>query len=375
MSPMPDYASLRAKTPFRWSVGAGPYVLMSLTGTSFGEYNLNPEACIEMFRRGLPLYRERFPEREVFPDPAITTPAVSYGHVNGLGAELLFPPDGEVAHTHPYASLEEGLAALQRPVDFARAGMAPFFLDFKRRLEAAFPGRKIGFAYGLEGPLTTAYELRGEGFFLDLMDRPALAAEFLRRVTVSIADFARFHADVNRRPVFGPSAGLCDDLASVVPARLFPTLVIPFWEQYFRALTDGSRHAHVEDLRAEQLPHLETIGLSSYDPSISHKLNPRLIRAHCRVPFGWRLGSFHYLNLSREDVRDWVFQAVADGASSVFTHLEGIMVQEAQVPKVYAFVEAARHAKAQLDAGATREDIGGLVSAAGRQRFWDHWPA
>ena len=109
--------------------------------------------------------------------------------MNGLGSELLFPPDGEVAHTHVYGDLETGIAALQRPVDFAVAGMAPFFLDYKRRLEAAFPGRTVHFSYGLEGPLTTAYELRGEGFFLDLMDRPGLAAEFLRLATASIGAF------------------------------------------------------------------------------------------------------------------------------------------------------------------------------------------
>ncbi len=374
MSPMPDYTVLRAATPFRWYVGAGPYVLMTLTETSFGEYNLNPEACIDMFRRGLPLYRERFPERDIFPDPGLSTPAVSYGHVNGLGSELLFPPDGEVAHTHIYDTLEAGIAALRRPVDFATAGMAPFYLEYKRRLEAAFPGRTAPFSYGLEGPLTTAYELRGEGFFLDLMDRPVLAAEFLRLVTASIAAFAQFHAAANGTTAFKPSAGLCDDLASVVPARLYPELVLPFWDLYFRALTDGTRHAHVEDLRVEQLPFLETIGLSGYDPSISHKLNPRLIRDHCRVPFGWRLGSFHYLTMSSDDVRDWVFQAVADGASSVFTHLEGLMVRDETRPKVYAFVEAARHAQTQMEAGATRENIGRLVSPAGRQRFWEHWP-
>ena len=78
--------------------------------------------------------------------------------------------------------------------------------------------------------------------------------------------------------------------------------------------------------------------------------------------------------MTSRDVGDWVFQAVADGASSVFTHLEGILVVEEQIPKVYAFVEAAQHAREQPEAGASRDAIGGLVSSAGRKMLWERWP-
>lgn len=370
---MPDYATLREKTPFRWQVGSSAYALMALTGTSLGEYNLDPAAGIEVYRRGRPLFRERFPDPAI-PLPGLCTPAVSYGHANGLGCELRFPPDGEVCHVPLYHSLEEGLAALSRPVDFATAGMAPFFLDYKRRLEAAFPGERVGFSYGLEGPITTAYELRGQDFLLDIMDRPALAAEFLAAVTRSINEFWLFYADANGIPSRSGGAGMCDDVASMVPKSLFPQLVLPFWDAFYRARTDGTRTAHVEDLRPEQLPFLETIGLSYFDPSISAHLSPPLIRDGCRVPFGWRLGSFHYLTMTTADVRDWVFQAVADGASSVFTHIEGLMCRPDIVPKVEAFLAAAREANAKLAAGATRDDLAREVTPAGRRRFWSHWP-
>ena len=167
---------------------------------------------------------------------------------------------------------------------------------------------------------------------------------------------------------------MCDDLASMVPPRLFGELVIPYWELFYQARTTGRRSAHVEDLRPAQLPFLEEIGLSSFDPSISPKLNPRLIVENCRVPFGWRLGSFHYLTMTCQDVRDWVFQAVADGASSVFTHVEALMCRDENVPKITAFIEAAGRAKEMFGNGASRTEVGALVSAEGRRRFWDHWP-
>jgi hypothetical protein len=375
MFAMPDYTTLRTDTPFHWHVGSSAYALLELTGTPLGEYNLRPEVCIEAYRAGRPLFREVFPDAEHIPMPSLYTPAISYGHVNGLGSELIFPDHGEVAHTHIYASLEEGIRALRRPVDFASAGMAPFYLDFKRRLEKAFPGETVGFSYGLEGPLTTAYELRGDGIFYDLMDRPGRTREFLHLATASINAFRKFLAAVRGVPAIDPrGAGLCDDIASMVPARLFPDLVLPFWHLYYEGHTTGSRSAHVEDLRAEQLPFLEQVGLSRYDPSISPKLNPRIIAANCRVPFGWRLGSFHYYTMSCRDVRDWVFQAVADGAAWVFTAIEGSLCRPEHVPKVNAFVEAAGEAEGVLKRGGSREDVGRLVSPAGRRKFWDRWP-
>ncbi|MBT7302826.1 MAG: hypothetical protein HN849_25065, partial [Victivallales bacterium] len=50
------------------------------------------------------------------------------------------------------------------------------------------------------------------------------------------------------------------------------------------------------------------------------------------------------------------------------------MCQPEQVPKVNAFIAAAREVAAKLEAGASRDDLAQEVSAAGRARFWDHWP-
>jgi len=371
----PDYEGLRESSGFRWFIGSSVYALLELTDTPLGAYNLNPDVAIEVYRKGRPLFRELYADADWLSMPSLHTPAISYGHVNGLGSELLFPDAGEVAHTHIYSSLAEGIAALPKPVDFAATGMAAFFLDYRERLRAAFPGESVGFSYGLEGPITTAYELRGDGFFLDLMDNPELAKTFLALVVASTNDFRKFLAEVNNTPVINPSGGgMCDDLASVVPARLFADLVLPAWKLFYQGVTTGTRTAHVEDLRAAQLPFLEAIGLSYFDPSISAKLNPKILFAECRVPFGWRLGSFHYLTMTCADVQDWVFQAVADGASSVFTHIERIMCREPQVAKVKAFAAAAQEAKSMLAGGASRADVGNCVSSAGQAKFWDHWP-
>jgi len=368
----PDYDTARERAGFSWSVGGSQGALRELTGTPIRAFNLEPDACVEAYRRGRPMLREMFGEDVSL--PGLTTPAVSYGHVNALGSELLFPEGGEVAHTHIYDSLEEGLRALDEPVDFARAGLAPFYLDFRARMQQAFPGEAVGFSFGLEGPITTAYEVRGEGFFTDALDDPPLARRFLDRLTHSILDFHAFLCRVLGNPTINPhGAGMCDDIASFIPPWLWPELVLPAWEQYYSGMTTGTRTAHVEDLRAQQLPYLEEAKLSYYDPSISPRLHPGIIAAHCRVPFCWRLGCFHYREMSRRDVEDFVFQAAADAASSVTTVVAETMCSDQGVAKVHAFVRAAREAKRLLDDGCPREELGQRVSEEGRATLWEGW--
>lgn len=372
MSVRPDYSTARQEAGFNWRVGSSQNALRELAGVPIRDFNLDPAACIEAYRRGRPLIREVFG-----PDVGgvgLMTPAISYGHVNCLGSELIFPEGGEVGHTHIYASLEEGLRRLAEPVDFATAGMAPFYLDFRKKLVEAFAGEQCGLCFGLEGPITTAYELRGEGFFTDFFDDPPLAARFLEATEASILDFHRWVAEVDGRPAVNPDmGGLCDDIASFVPPRLYPTMVVPFWEQHFRGITTGRRHAHVEDLRAEQLPYLEEVGLASYDPSISPRLNPKLIRDNCRVPFAWRLECFHVREMSHGEIEDFVFQSVADGASSVTLTIAETLCRDDGPQKVRTFIAAAKEAKRLFDEGMRREGIGERVSAEGRRKLWDEW--
>ncbi len=368
----PDYNTAREQAGFGYAVGGTQGALREITGVPIREFNLNAESCVEAYRRGRPLLREMFGEEVGL--PGVSTPAISYGHVNALGSELLFPEGGEVAHTHVYASLEEGLRRLAEPVDFASAGWFPFFSDFRDKLAAAFPDEAVGLSFGAEGPITTAYELRGDGFFTDIFDAPELAQQFLAAVVRSILDYHAFLCSLHGvAPLSPAAAGMCDDLSSFIPARLFSQFVIPAWEAYYQGMTTGARHAHVEDLRAEQLPFLEDIGLSHFDPSISPKLNPQIVAAHCRVPFAWRLGSFHYTEMSCRDVEDFVYQSAADGASSVITYVAEGMCNEDGVAKVHAFLSAAKDARQLIAAGCSREEIGQRVSAEGRRKLWDRW--
>ena len=110
-------------------------------------------------------------------------------------------------------------------------------------------------------------------------------------MVVSLLDYHAWECSLDGRQVVSPhGAGMVDDIASFILPGRFREFVLPCWEQRFAALTTGTRSAHVENLTPEHLPYLEEIGLSSFDPSISPRLNPQLITAHCRCPSsgGWR---------------------------------------------------------------------------------------
>ena len=78
-------------------------------------------------------------------------------------------------------------------------------------------------------------------------------------------------------------------------------------------------------MNAEQLPYLEKMSIVDYDPGVSPKLNPKIIQAGTKVPFGWRLCGFDYCSMSCHEVEDFVYQALAGGASYVFTYIEAVM--------------------------------------------------
>jgi len=370
----PDYATARNPKKFSWSASGSYLSCLALSGVPLRDFFLKPDACIEAYRVGREKQRQLFDPQDVsLPSPA--TPPVSYGHANGLGARLFFPEGGEVAVEHCFAhSLEEAMEALARPVDFASAGMAPFYLDFREQMMRAFPGESVGFSFGAEGPCTTAYELRGDAFFVDVMEEPARTKDLLSRINDSILGFEQFRLGVTGGKVFNESnASLCDDIAAMIPPRLWNEFVLPFWSDLFCRRTTGDVHAHVEDLKPAHLPFLEQIGLSYYDPSISHHLNPRIIADKCRVPFGWRLGGIHLPVLDAQDVEDFVFQSAADGASRVFTILEANSCSGENIPKIDAFIRAAKEVKRLLDEGCPRRALADHVSERGRHKFWDNW--
>ncbi len=339
---------------FQWSVSGGIEALSALAGVRFDRMFTDLDAILTAYREGGRRARELFGPDISFGGPRWA--GISYGHVNCLGSRLVFPEDSEVAHTPVYASLEDGIRALRRVVDFTRAGMFPFYLELWAQLKRVFPEQAIPFGgFGAEGPVTTAWLLRGHDFFMDVYDDPPRAREYLALVTASVVQYQRLIARLNGQPECNPAGiGLADDGAAMLPPALWPEFVLPFLEAYFTALTSGGRWAHIEDLHAGHLPYLDSLRLADYDPSVSRKLSPALIRAHCRAPFTWRFNEIEGAAYSPAQTRRWVFDAAAQGAPAVRTGVWRNNCTERGRDNILAFRAAARSVQQLLARGCPR---------------------
>ena len=312
------------------------------------------DAIIEAYTVGKPRALEIFGHDITIPPPFWE--GISYGHANALGCELVFPEDSEVATRPIYGSLEKGIDALRQDIDFSASGRIPYYLDLWKKLQRAFPEEQLSFG-GLkaEGPMTTAWILRGHDFFTDVYDDPPLAREYLAAVTDSIIQFQRFIRRVNGAPEVSEwGVGLVDDIAAMFRPELWPEWVIPFEEQYFRGLTThtgpttGKRHAHIENLAPSHLPYLDTMDIYSFDPSVSPRLTPSLVRDGCRSRFSWLLNPMQLRDFSEENVRRWVEESVAGGASHLELHIERIACDVASARKLAAFLKSAKNGRKKM---------------------------
>ena len=347
----------RSDVPFTWAASCGMPAFATLAGVRFDRLFTDVEAIVAAYTKGRPMAEALFG-----PDVAMGGPTwvgISYGHINTLGARLVFPEDSEVGHVPVYRSLREGISALQRETDFIGEGLFPFYLELWEKLKQAFPDDRIPFGdFKSQGPVTTAWLLRGHDFFMDSLDDASATRAYLELVTASIIRFNRLVRRINGQPEFSEKGmGMVDDGAAMIGPDQWPDMVLPFLERYYQGQTCGRRSAHIEDLKVGHLKYLDQLGLSSYDPSVSPKLTPELIRDHCAVPFLWRLNSTHYVGRSLEAVEEWVFEAAAGGASGVFTVVAREMCDEGNAGKVRAFVRAARRVKELLDGGCPRAEL------------------
>lgn len=332
----------RAETPYSWHVSCGMPAYAVLAGVRYDRLFTDADAIVEAYRKGRPLAEALFG-----PDVGMGGPywaGNSYGHINALGSQLVFPEDSEVAHTPLYDSLAEGTRALKREVDFTKQGLFPRYLALWEELKRRFPGSPIPFGgFKAEGPVTTAWLLRGHEFFADLLEQPEEAKDYLNAVTESVVRYNKTMHRINGEPERPADwCGLADDAAAMIGPRHWPEFVMPFLDRYYAEQTDGRRSAHIEDLRPEHLPFLDALGLSRFDPSVSARLTPALVAAGCRVPFYWRINSMQFTDWTAGAVAQEVARAREAGASTLFATIDRTLCTPAIAAKVRAFIGAAR---------------------------------
>lgn len=338
---MPEHGP-RSTPLFSWATPISYEVFPYLAGISLRAFHLDAAACAHAFRVGGARLRDLF--QDDVPIPTCFCPPVAYGHLTCIGSEVIFPEDGAPAVRPICSSVDEGLRLLERDVDVDRNSLYRKYVALQSQLQKEFPREHVRFSgFGKQGPITSAVLLRGQDFFMDLYDHPEQTREFLRRLTRSIVLFQRFCWTRSGQPAMSPAGtGLSDDFAALVSPALWPEFVLPYWNQYYDALTTGPRSLHCEDLTPAHLPHLKTLGLVSFDPDRSSRLTPRILAEQLGVPFRWSLQSFDYPSMSPEDIAAWVKSTIAAGASIVYSYIYVNMLEKDIPAKVRTFIRAAR---------------------------------
>lgn len=368
-----DYKLAREQAGFSYYISNGVGALADIAGLTHYDIYTDYKAGIKLYSdETVKKLDEMFDNKLRHISPA--TGHISYGHISCLGMELVFPKEGEVNYVHEDKSLDEWIKILQKEIILSPLAHEQFI--YQEKLQDAFPDKQVGWTFGYEGPITTAYELRDMNIFYDVYDQPEKLKEFLYALTDNIVRYMKVYAKYNNREIFShDGTGMCDDIASMFSPDLWDDYVLPYWNQYYNGMTDGKRFLHAEDLNFKHVKKLEKANIHLYDPSVSPKLNPRLIRDNSRVPFKWRMNGYYYNDLTVQEVRDWVFKAVADNASEIFSIVTYQQLNEEGRKKVLALEDACRISKEMLDKGAKRSDVAKLVSKAGNKKFWDEWKA
>ncbi|RLI27229.1 hypothetical protein DRO58_04655, partial [Candidatus Bathyarchaeota archaeon] len=152
---------------FRWRVSAGHEVLAYISGVKLRDFYMDPRACAHAFREGRRKLKGIFGEDLRL--PRISVPALSYGHISCLGAEIVFPADTAPVPQPVYSSIEEGIRSLCKKRDFSECRLFKHYLRVYRYLKSEFPEENVSlYGFGYEGPITSALLLRGPGFLTDI---------------------------------------------------------------------------------------------------------------------------------------------------------------------------------------------------------------
>ncbi|HOD93996.1 MAG TPA: uroporphyrinogen decarboxylase family protein [Clostridia bacterium] len=368
----PDYTTLKDKSEFVWYVNMSYYTMAELADVTLNDLFTNYKASLKLYsKENFERFYSRFPMHDKLRKLNPATPPISYGHIDGLGVELVFPEgNGEVNYKRSDRTYAEWIKILCNEIDFSKQGLAPYYLEYKDKMSKAMDNRKIGFSYGYEGPITTAYTMMDLKLYYDLYDEPDLLKEFLRMLSISITQFKKFHCDANGSD-YKNTSYMCDDCAALISADMWEDFVIPYMDIVYSDVGASKRSLHSEGMIYKHLKSLETLGITWFDPSVSPKLDPLIISKNCAVPFIWRMCEIYHSLLDKELAMDFVFSAVRDGANGLFTTVRELSDHDIAV--VEGFIEACEIVETMKKQGADNHDVGKLVSKRGQAIFWDRW--
>lgn len=322
-----------------------------LAGISAREFFLDADKLIAAWKAATEWTLDTFHGRLKPRTP--TAAPNSYGHLICLGAPLRYSESAEPNISPAAGSLDEAIERLEaaRGMDFTARPIFRQYARLSALVKAAFPQSPAFAGLGLEGPITSAALYRGAGFYTDVVDEPEKAARYIALMTDSIVAFKRqLNRFCGEAEVNASGAGLADDLASMLPPRMWDELVIPYWKRYYEGVSSGpGRFLHCEALRPAQLEYLPRAGVTHYQPSVSPQLTLEDMRRRNSLPFDWLLYAYRITEMGDDELEAWIARAVSYGPTNIRTQFGAYAVSAGRIDRIQAFLDIAQRYEAMRE--------------------------
>ena len=322
----------------------GPDIVPCISGITMKEFYTDYVKCAEAWKTATKFLKEYY--GDLFPASIPDGAPLSYGHLVSIGAPITIPEDGE-PNVSPFASsIDEAIEILRerKGKDFSDNPLFRHYMDMCKYFQEAFSENRFYFrGFGAEGPITSVVLMRGQDFLYDIYDEPEKSKEFLYLITDSVIDYVKFCRRINGEPEISNYGGICDDFSSLIPPDMWEEFVIPYWNQEYEGLSNGTyRYMHVENLTPKHLKHLIKSKLTHYQPSVSDALTIENIKANLdpTIPFDWMLYSYRIIYMTEEEIEKWVDSTVESGVQTIRSQMNAYTYLEKKLNKSHEYFGA-----------------------------------
>jgi hypothetical protein len=230
----PTRAQADGSEPFmRAEVGFTPKWYRHYCGLDFGEqWHNDPGLRMQGWEKMRAEVRRRFPGRNIGGSETDAPPDIFTGTFGGsvistlYGQGIKFWLDNWPASTHDHQLTDEEADSLEPP-DIDSSAFFDGILKQMDRIQQ-LTGTIVGYL-NLQGVLNTAFRLRGQTIFMDMMDNPDRARRIFDCVaTTQLAGYARVYARQREAGVdyqFGTTANC---VVNMVSPKLYEDFLLPF---------------------------------------------------------------------------------------------------------------------------------------------------
>ncbi|MCM8786153.1 MAG: uroporphyrinogen decarboxylase family protein [Candidatus Omnitrophica bacterium] len=308
------------------------HLLLEIGNINFYQLHFDAESILKAYEK----LKEIAEELQV-PSPIPRMAGFAYPHIASLGAKIEFPLDGE-PKPFPIIKNPEDIDNLKEPEDYLSTPIIQKKLKTLAELKKLVPETPNTIGHLYEGPITTAVLIMGQEFFILVYDNPEKAHKLLKFCVKSALNYAKAILNHFGKEMEEGPKGIPDDFAGILPPKLFPEFVLPYWNEIYEGLKATERSLHSELLREEHLKFLKDVKIEVFDPSTDQYLNEEILSKSCPCKFTLRIKSWEIFNLNEDELEKLYIKLASYKPLSINFSLDRLI----DLPKIKRLLRIAR---------------------------------